>query len=183
MTFEEEDIFVDVGCCDLSFSIRLKGHCKTLKWVYAFEPDLHNYNKCEKAARLHFDEGVVKIIGKGTWSEKKTISFDASSDGRSHISDNGGTSIEVVTIDDAIASDEKVTFIKMDVEGAELESLKEARHTIQRCKPKLAICIYHKTEDMYEIPLYIKELVPDYKLYVRHHANGVSETVLYAMPH
>lgn len=182
MTFEEEEIFVDAGCCDLSSSLRLKGHCKTLRRVYAFEPDPHNYNKCEKAASLYFEEGVVEIIGKGTWSENKTISFDASSDGRSHISENGGTSIEVVAIDEAIASDEKVTFIKMDVEGAELESLKGARHTIQRCKPKLAICIYHKAEDMYEIPLYIMELVPEYRLYVRHHSNGASETVLYAMP-
>ncbi len=183
MTFEEEEIFVDVGCCDLSSSIRLKDRCKTLKRVYAFEPDPHNYNKCEKAASLHFKDGVVKIIGKGTWSEDKTISFNASADGTSHISENGGTSIEVVAIDNVIASDEKVTFIKMDVEGAELESLKGARHTIQRCKPKLAICIYHKAEDMQDIPLYIKELVPEYKLYVRHHSNGASETVLYAMPH
>lgn len=182
MTFEEEEIFVDAGCCDLSSSIRLKDHCKTLKRVYAFEPDRHNFNKCEKAASLHFKDGVVKIIGKGTWSENKTIRFDSSSDGMSHISESGGTSVEVVAIDDVIASDEKVTFIKMDIEGAELESLKGARHTIQRCKPKLAICIYHKAEDMYEIPLYIKELVPEYKLYVRHHSNGASETVLYAMP-
>lgn len=182
MKFEDEEIFVDAGCCDLSSSIRLKDHCKNLKRVYAFEPDLHNYTKCEKAANLHFEDGVVKIVGKGTWSENKTISFDASSDGRSHISESGGTSIEVVAIDDAIAPDEKVTFIKMDVEGSELESLKGAKHTIRRCKPKLAICIYHKAVDMYEIPLYIKELVPEYKLYVRHHANGASETVLYAMP-
>lgn len=182
MTFEKEEIFLDVGCCNLSSSIRLKGHCKTLKRVYAFEPDPHNYNICEKTAGLHFKDGVVKIIRKGTWSENKTVSFDASSDGTSHVSESGGTSIEVVAIDDAIAPGEKVTFIKMDVEGAELESLKGARHTIWRCKPKLAICIYHKASDMYEIPLYIKELVPEYKLYVRHHSNGASETGLYAMP-
>lgn len=69
----------------------------------------------------------------------------------------------------------------MDVEGAELESLKGASGTIQRYKPKLAICIYHKPEDMTEIPLYIKSLVPEYKLYVRHHSNSIAETVLYAI--
>jgi len=70
----------------------------------------------------------------------------------------------------------------MDVEGAELESLKGAEKTIRRDRPKLAICIYHKPEDMTEIPLFIKELVPEYKLYVRMHANDGSETVLYAIP-
>ena len=84
-------------------------------------------------------------------------------------------------IDEAIAEGDKVTFIKMDVEGAELESLKGAEKTIRRDKPKLAICIYHKPEDMWTIPLYIKELVPEYKLYIRHHSSGVCETVLYAV--
>ena len=55
-------------------------------------------------------------------------------------------------------------------------------NTIQRDKPKLAICIYHKPEDMTEIPLYIKSLVPEYKLYIRHHSNRYGETVLYAVP-
>lgn len=182
MTFEEEEVFVDAGCCDLSSSVRLKGHCKELKRVYAFEPDPHNYDKCEMAAKQHFHDGVVEIIRKGTWSENKTISFNASANGQSHISESGETSIEVTTIDEAIAPGEKVTFIKMDVEGAELESLKGGKNTIKACKPKLAICIYHWDEDMYKIPLYIKELVPEYKLYVRHHSNGASETVLYAMP-
>lgn len=182
MTFEDEEVFVDAGCCDLSSSIRLKSHCKTLSRVYAFEPDINNYAKCEKAAARHFENGIVNIVGKGTWSENKTIRFTASSDGCSRVTENGGTRIEVAPIDDIIAPGEKVTFIKMDVEGSELESLKGARDTIRRCKPKLAVCIYHRHKDMYEIPLYIKELVPEYKLYVRHHSNGASETVLYAMP-
>lgn len=69
----------------------------------------------------------------------------------------------------------------MDIEGSELEALKGAVHTIQRDKPKLAICIYHKPEDMTEIPLYIKSLVPEYKFYVRHHSNCWTDTVLYAV--
>ena len=69
----------------------------------------------------------------------------------------------------------------MDVEGAELEALKGARNLIERDKPKLAICLYHKDDDIWEIPYYIKKLVPEYKLYIRHYSNYQCETVLYAV--
>lgn len=70
-----------------------------------------------------------------------------------------------MSIDEAVAGREKVTFIKMDVEGAEIELLKGAKNTILKDKPKLAICIYHKAQDMIDLPVYIKSLVPEYRLY------------------
>ena len=79
------------------------------------------------------------------------------------MNENGTIEVSVVPIDAVVDPADRITMIKMDVEGAELESLKGARKTIQRDKPKLAICIYHKPEDMTEIPLYIKELVPEYR--------------------
>lgn len=69
----------------------------------------------------------------------------------------------------------------MDVEGAELESLKGAKKIIQRDKPKMAICIYHKPEDVITLPVYIKELVPEYKFYLRSYSNADNEMVLYAV--
>ena len=182
MKFEEEEVFVDAGCCDLGTTLRLKQHCKKLKRVYAFEPDKSNYETCIKVAEKNFDKGVIRAYCKGTWSERKTLYFSATCDGSSRITENGDECIEVMTIDEAVDPCVKVTFIKMDVEGSELESLKGALNTIRRDKPKLAICIYHKPEDMYEIPLFIKNIVPEYKLYIRHHSNGDGETVLYAMP-
>ena len=74
-----------------------------------------------------------------------------------------------------------VTFIKMDIEGAELEALKGSSKIIKKYMPKLAISLYHKKDDILEIPLYIKELVPEYKLYIRHYSNAGVETVLYAV--
>jgi len=97
----------------------------------------------------------------------------------SDICESGSTVIRTMPIDRVAR--EKVTFIKMDVEGAELESLMGAHDTILRDRPKLAVCIYHKYEDMVRIPLYIKSLAPDYRLYVRHYSNNASETVLYAV--
>lgn len=51
---------------------------------------------------------------------------------------------------------------------------------IQKYRPKLAICLYHTPFDMFEIPKYIKEIVSDYKMEIRHHTYNTSETVLYA---
>ena len=83
-------------------------------------------------------------------------------------------------MDDVV--DEKVTFIKMDIEGAEYEALLGAKETIQKNKPKLAISIYHKPEDIISIPKLIKSMVPNYRLYIRHYSNADNETVLYANP-
>ena len=89
--------------------------------------------------------------------------------------------IRTAAIDDIVDKNDRVTFIKMDVEGAELESLKGARKLIKRDCPKLAVCIYHRPEDMITLPLYIKSLVPEYKLYLRSYSNSDNEMVLYAV--
>lgn len=178
--FEEREIFIDAGCLDLGSAMLMKRYCPTLHKVYAFEPDPQNYQKCLKNC-AQFKNEVVKIFPYATWSKKTKLFFDAESDGSSRITDNGQVCIETMPIDEIVDPTEKITFIKMDVEGAELESLKGAKETIKRCRPKLAICIYHKPEDLTEIPLYIKSLVPEYKLYVRHHSNSIAETVLYAI--
>lgn len=58
--------------------------------------------------------------------------------------------------------------------------LQGARRHIKENKPMLAICVYHSAIDLYSVPLLVKEIVPDYKLAVRHHADDLSGTVLYA---
>ena len=66
-------------------------------------------------------------------------------------------------------------------EGSELKALEGAKTVIQRDHPKLAISLYHKPEDIVELPAYILELVPEYKFYIRHYCSDVCETVLYAV--
>lgn len=181
MTFENNEVFVDAGCFDLGTSLRLRKHCPQVK-VYAFEPDPKNYRRClERKENMDFE--AAKILPFGAWSKRDVLHFLGDQGGSSCICEagGGGCDVPVMPIDEAIDEGDRVTFIKMDVEGSELESLKGAEKTIRRDKPKLAICIYHKPEDMWTIPLYIKELVPEYKLYIRHHSNGEAETVLYAI--
>ena len=77
---------------------------------------------------------------------------------------------------------EPVTFIKMDVEGAELEVIKGAKNIIMRQHPRLAVSIYHKIEDIWEIPTLILEYYSGYQLYLRHYSFSYYDTVLYAIP-
>ena len=90
----------------------------------------------------------------------------------------------VTTIDRAVG-EEKVAFIKMDVEGAELEALKGAEGVIARDMPVLAISAYHRQEDLITLLPYISSLhnqKEHYELYLRHHGVVQAELVLYAIP-
>ena len=86
----------------------------------------------------------------------------------------------MVPLDDVLKN-KKVTFVKMDIEGAEPQALRGAENIIRTQKPRLAICIYHDLKHLWEIPFYIKNLVPEYKIYLRHHTNLEYETVCYAI--
>jgi hypothetical protein len=95
------------------------------------------------------------------------------------INDNGKFQIDVDSIDNIVK--DKVSFIKMDIEGAELEALRGAKNTILKYKPKLAISVYHKQDDLINIPQYILQLNEKYKLYLRHYGESTDETILYAV--
>ena len=81
---------------------------------------------------------------------------------------------------DNVLKERPATYIKLDVEGSELETLKGATNTIQKYRPKLAISLYHKPEDIVTLPLYIESLGMDYKYYMRHYQTRWCETILYA---
>ncbi len=197
IAFRQDEVFVDGGCCDFTnsrlFLERMQEAGLRYKKIYAFEPDEGNCQKCRDWIKAQ-NVGCAEVIQAGLWSENTSLHFEALGNGSSHFSQYSslgdmtcclreeGTQVEqvrVVSLDSYI--EEAVSFIKLDVEGAELETLKGAKHIILRNKPKLAICIYHKKEDLYEIPYYLKRLVPEYKLYIRHYSNFAHETVLYAV--
>ena len=88
--------------------------------------------------------------------------------------------VDTTTIDSYIPENEKITFIKMDIEGAEYEALKGAEKIIKKYKPRLAISIYHNPDDYWRIYDLIHSFFADYKFAVRHHQNNHLDTVLYA---
>ena len=178
------ETFVDAGVLNLDTSLRFAEECVrrniTDYKIYAFEPDESSYKKCMTVKDQHPEMDIV-LYNKGLWSCDTTVSFETTGTASSRITDKKDADrIEVVSLDSCVK--EKVTFIKMDIEGAESEALKGCQNTIKHYRPKLAISVYHKKEDIVEIPKYIKGLVPDYHLYLRHYTNTFTETVLYALP-
>ena len=172
----ENEVFIDCGAYDGDISLVLAELKKTAK-IYAFECDAENFKKLKKNTS-HLD--TIHIFEKGCWSEKAILSFSNYGTMASKIDSDGQIKIEADSIDNIIQ--ETVTFIKMDVEGAELEALKGARNTILKYTPKLAISVYHLKEDLISIPQYILSVNKNYELYLRHYESFSSELILYAKP-
>lgn len=160
----------------LDFIKQTKGKYKK---IISFEPDEKNFKKLKSLVEKHGLQGV-EIKKQATGSKNGKIGFVSSGNMGAKVIDNQieGNIVEVVALDNY--KNEFPTIIKMDIEGFELEALKGAENIIRTLKPKLVICIYHKILDFYEIPMYLKSLVPEYKFKVRQHEPGFCETVLYA---
>jgi FkbM family methyltransferase len=179
----EDEVFIDCGAYIGDTIDQFLKRCPKYKQIVAFEPDSKNFKELEKR---HSCNPKITLINAGVYDKEGEILFKELG-GYSRITDetNSGQSnivhIQVKTIDDLKLNN--VSFIKMDIEGAELNALKGAEKTILKNKPKLAICIYHSDEDMIRIAEHIYDLIPEYKLYVRHYSfyPSITETVLYAL--
>lgn len=183
--------FIDGGCYDCGTSYRFVEWCGgEYSSIIAFEPDPSNYVRC--CDNLQYTPiPNFQLINAGMSGQEGTAVFNAQSTGSSHIipasfdSNKGGsiignkTSIRTVAIDD-IVDDRTVGFIKMDIEGAELDALHGAKNTIIRDEPLLAICVYHLRGDVFAIMDYLHQLLPEYRFLLRHYTAELAETVLYA---
>lgn len=153
------------------------------KEIYAFEPDKKNIEKIKqriKNERIH----DITIIDKGVWSETTTLHFSSDGNSSSCISENGDTAIDVIKLDDMYDRFDSHSLIKMDIEGSELEALKGAERIITKIHPALAICVYHKKEDLITIPQYIRGLVNEgtYRYHLGYQGLDLAELVFYAIP-
>lgn len=151
--------------------------------IYCFEPSESNYGKLSETKKKYNDDDRITLFKAGLYSNNKKLGFyDSSISPVNAITEEytDKNTIDVVSMDRVIK--DEVTFIKMDIEGAELEALKGAKEIILKYKPKLAISVYHKNEDLIDIPNYILSLGLDYRYYLRHHYQyGLDETVFYAV--
>ena len=180
------DIVVDAGGCEgyyARYALNMGAHR-----VIIFEPCKELAQGLRKTFDKEIDTGNVLIIekalGRGSYKNKLYINQNMLCASSTFKNDENIVEQDVFTVSlDEILEEygiKHIDIVKMDIEGAELKALEGAQNTIMNYKPKLAICIYHKPEDLWEIPLLIQSWVPDYKFYVRHYGERFYGTILFA---
>jgi len=166
--------FVDGGGFDggtsRQFAIKYPGY----ESIYYFEPnDLSFKNSQENLSKIE----KVKFFKKGLWNKSEVLYFDNTLGSASKISKTGSDFIETISLDELAIS--RLSFMKLDIEGAECKALEGARKTIIKNRPALAVCIYHNQKDFLKVPVLALSFNPAYKIYLRHYTQGVFETVMY----
>ncbi len=161
---EKDEVIADLGAYNGdTVEEFLKAARGQVKKIFALEPDKKNFAKLMKNTS---DLDFVEALNVAAYKEDTFLNFKKSAGRQSKIDENG-EKIQAIRIDSL--TDEKISLLKMDIEGSELDAIKGAENTILNNKPKLYICAYHRNEDMFSIPLAIAEIRNDYKFYFRQH--------------
>ena len=176
---EGNETFIDAGTYDgETISEFVKWTKGNFNRVIAIEPIYENYVRIVE--KFKSDKRII-VNNNAAWNSKESINFSEDGAGSSQ-DNNGAICVQGISIDELIEEKrvEKVTYIKMDIEGSELQALLGARRVISKDKPKLAICLYHKPFDFIELGDAILDFCPDYRFVIRHYNSNMWETVLYA---
>ena len=183
---KENEVFVDCGCYDGATCFNFAGWCgsKGFDHIYSFEADPKNYEKSKAALE---PLGKCELFPFGTADVNKKVYFSADAFETSCIISReeaekrnfeGVTEIETRALDDVLEG-KRITFIKMDIEGAEYEALLGARKLIMENRPRMAISVYHKFEDFVTLADLVLGMHPDYRIAFRHYGFDELETVMY----
>ncbi len=161
----DNESYLDLGAYRGDTVEEFLNYCKgKYSDITALEPDRRTFKKLET-----YLENVEKSTAYqcAVYSENKTLIFSNKAGRQSTISEKG-IETEAVCVD-SLYADKTVTYIKMDVEGAEKEAIQGAEKTLKNQKPKLNIALYHRSEDVFSIPLQIAKINPEYKFHIRRH--------------
>lgn len=172
----KQETYVDLGAYNgdtVDKFLRLTN--KEFEHIYAVEPDSRSFNRMVRR-NYALGRGIFHPINAVAWNEDTTLQFRQSG-GRSSTAmrENGGrygrgrvVPVQAMKVD-TLLEGKKATLLKLDVEGSEREALEGARETIAKYRPKLILSVYHRTEDLLELPLKIHDMHSGYRLYLRHH--------------
>jgi FkbM family methyltransferase len=171
--------FVDGGAYNGDTLLALADLCP-IERAYLFEPDAENFKALQR--NLRNQAIAAHCLPVALSDGYQILSFNAGVGEAGMISVNGTVHIAAMALDDFLHN-QAIDFIKLDVEGGEVAALNGAARLIGRSRPVLAISLYHRPQDLWEIPELLRKLCHDYRFYLRQHYFNSFETVLYAVPH
>jgi FkbM family methyltransferase len=179
-----DECFVDCGAFDgdsvRAFLARRGG---VFARAIAIEADPLNAEKLRQsvAAMSPSIWERIRVVESAVGERRERLRFDSTGTAGSVIAGGGTVEVDCAPLDE-ILQQEAPTYIKMDIEGAEPEALAGARRVLQQHRPVLAVCLYHAHDHLWEIPLFLKRVVPEYQLFLRRYSDDCWEQVCYAVP-
>ena len=172
------DVFADAGAYNGDTAEEFMKYCPDFGRIYAIEPAPVNFRKLSENPNLQ-KENII-LINSAVSNRAGEMFFSEKGGRNPHIAAEGKITVRVDTL--ASLLNEAPDIIKLDVEGEEMQALEGAAEVIAEYTPSLMVSVYHKTEDFIDIPIKVKNMLPDYRLYLRHHPYLPAwETNLYAV--
>jgi FkbM family methyltransferase len=179
----DREAFVDCGAFDgdsvRDFVARSGGRFGS---IVALEPDPVNCKKLQEymAAQPREIRDKMRAVHAAAGSVWQLVNFNVTGTAGSAVG-SGDFEVECIPLD-KLFEDTPPSYIKMDIEGAELDALQGAKRIMHDHHPVLAICLYHRQDDLWKIPLFIHSVAEDYRLFLRRYSDDCWEQVLYAIP-
>ncbi len=154
-------VVCDLGAYNGDTARQILSINNNIEKVYALEPDRRTFKKLSSYAET---EPRIVPLNLGAWDKEETLAFSDQGNRNSGVGMGKGTA-DLSPLDSLVK--EKVDYIKYDVEGSEKEAINGAKSIILRDKPEMLVSLYHRSEDLFALPLQIHELRPDYRMYLR----------------
>ncbi len=177
------EVFIDCGAFD-GDTIRsfIKRRGTAFSKILAFEPDPINFLVLQQYVtalpRTQQERITAYQLAVGARQEK--VRFTATGNEAASVG-SGPLEINCAALDEILV-DYPPTYIKMDIEGSELDAIRGARRTIEKSLPVLAVCVYHRQDHLWQIPLLIHSISDQYRFFLRPHLMEVWDLVCYAVP-
>jgi len=180
----EGDVVIDGGGCLGDTAFYAACRAGETGRVFCFEFDSNNLVWLNRNLDLNpLLKPRIQVMPFALWDRSgEAVAVDGEGPATRIVVRSSGRSIQTMAIDDLIAKGmaDRIDFIKLDIEGAELRALQGAEMVLRKFRPRLAISVYHRENDMWEIPLWINSLGLNYSFYLDHFTSHAGETVMFA---